>query len=125
MPPIRSPLRPGAAARGLPAHGSAYVSVDKPAHWLILALAALVFIVQLLGAAHHDHELAAKSQHCVSCVLHAQPHAAPPDAVLRVVPLAWILEYAVIGTLITAAPPAVSDYLLPLPHAPPPFPHHS
>lgn len=111
--PFSPPFRPRAASRGL------------PAQWLALWLAAVIVIVQLLGAAHHDHELAAKSQHCVSCVLHAQPHAAPPDAVPRIAPFGWILEHAVTATLIAAVPPAVSDYLLPLPHAPPLFPRRS
>jgi hypothetical protein len=88
-----------------------------------LALATLILVLQLFAAAaHHDHELAAKSQHCVACVLHAHPDAAPPDAPPLPLPSAWTL----LGVLDPVAgnasqlPPA--GRVLPPPRAPPSFP---
>jgi hypothetical protein len=43
----------------------------------VLLLGALVLLFQLLAAARHHHDPAAKSPHCASCMLHAQPHAVP------------------------------------------------
>ena len=91
------------------------------ASW-ILGLAAVILLVQLFAAsAHHDHELAAKSQHCVACVLHAHPDAAPPDAPVLPAPSGWTL----LGTLSPlsgiSSPAAAAGYLLPPSRAPPPF----
>jgi hypothetical protein len=89
----------------------------------VLWLFALLFLFQMLGATHHDHEVAAKSQHCVSCALHAQPHAAPPDMAVHPAPVGWMLLHPVL-TVDRVAPAAqAARWLLPLPHAPPAFPH--
>ena len=94
---------------------------SRAASW-IAALAAAIFLLQwFAAAAHHDHELAAKSQHCVACALHAQPHGAPPDMAPAPPPLRWML----LQTLAPATPafpaPPAARYLLPPSHAPPAF----
>lgn len=90
-----------------------------PRGWLALWLVTLVFLAQLFTSTQHDHELSAKSQHCVACALHVQPHAAPPPALPAPAPAVWHL----LRTLAPLAPPAsaapAADYLLPPAHAPP------
>ncbi|QGZ38047.1 hypothetical protein IP92_05805 [Pseudoduganella flava] len=96
-----------------------------PRGWVALWLAAIVFLAQLLAAAHHDHEVAAKSQHCVACALHAQPHAAPPDAVVRTAPFSWILLHRLAFVPSAGRHVPADDYALPPAHAPPAFlPRH-
>ena len=90
---------------------------------LALWLAVIVLLAQLLAATHHDHEIAAKSQHCVSCALHAQPHAAPPEAALRSAPFSWTLLHALLFAPAPGRHVAAADYALPPAHAPPSFPH--
>ncbi|MGX4643113.1 hypothetical protein [Massilia sp. SYSU DXS3249] len=87
----------------------------------MLWLLAIVLVLQLLGAARHDHELASKAQHCVSCMAHAQPHAPPPGAVLRPVPSTPPVLHAVPAAPAPLAAASTPDYLLPPPHAPPGF----
>ena len=94
----------------------------RAASW-VLALAAIVLLLQLFAAAaHHDHELAAKSQHCVACALHAQPHAVPPDAPAVPAPFRWTLLHVIAATPSIDAAPLAAGYLLPPSQAPPPFP---
>lgn len=105
-----------------PRHHRPAAARGRPAPWLGGWLVIAVFLLQLFAVTlHDDHELAAKSQHCVACALHATPHAAPPDTVLPVAPLRWTLLYA----LAPAQPPRrlahSADYLRPPPHAPPSF----
>lgn len=88
----------------------------------IAALAAAILLVQLFAAAaHHDHELAAKSQHCVACALHAHPDAAPPDMPPSAAPSGWTLlgMLAPCARAVSLALPA--DHLLPPAQAPPTF----
>lgn len=90
---------------------------------LVLWLAGLVFLFQLIAGTQHHHEPGAKTQHCVSCTLHAQPHAAPPDAVLAVVP-ATLTLLRVLGAAFSAHPaPSSPDHLRPPSQAPPSLPH--
>ncbi|GGY11782.1 hypothetical protein GJV26_27135 [Massilia dura] len=91
------------------------------ASWVV-ALAAAILLLQLFAAAaHHDHELAAKSQHCVACALHAQPHAAPPEARPAPAPFGWTLLHT-LASLPPAFPAAhAARYLLPPSQAPPSF----
>ena len=90
---------------------------------VLVWLATLVFLLQMLAATEHHHDLSAKSQHCVACTLHAQPLAAPPDTALPLAPFAWHLLHALaVATLASQAVPAFG-WLRPPPHAPPVFPH--
>ncbi|HEX8602388.1 MAG TPA: hypothetical protein VF774_07065 [Pseudoduganella sp.] len=89
---------------------------------LSLALAAIVLLLQLFAAAaHHDHELAAKSQHCVACALHAQPHGAPPDAQPPPPALHWTLLQILSAIPFIAAAAHAASCVLPPAQAPPPF----
>ncbi len=89
---------------------------------VVLWLAACVFLLQMFAAAvHHDHEVAAKSPHCVSCALHAQPHAAPPDTVLPVAPFRRALLHALFTPDVADRIAPRTAWLLPPPHAPPVF----
>ncbi|QJE01882.1 hypothetical protein HH212_19190 [Massilia forsythiae] len=90
---------------------------------LVLWLAGLVFLFQLLAGTQHHHEPGAKTQHCVSCTLHAQPHAAPPDAVLAVLPSAFTLLHVLGAARAAHAAPAAPDHLRPPSQAPPRLPH--
>jgi hypothetical protein len=92
-----------------------------PRGWIALWLAAIVLVAQLLAAAHHDHEIAAKSQHCVACALHAQPYAAPPDAALRTAPFSWTLLHPLASLPAAGRHVPAIDYALPPAHAPPAF----
>ena len=85
--------------------------------WLMV----LVFLLQMLGAAGHHHELHAKSPHCASCTLHAQPHAAPPDTTLAPIPLGHILMQALVYAGAAQAPAAAPAFLLPPAQGPPAF----
>lgn len=91
------------------------------ASW-ILGLAAVILLLQLFAAsAHHDHELAAKSQDCVACLLHAHPDAAPPDAPPLSAPSGWTLLRTLSPLSGTASPAPAAGYLLPQLRAPPAF----
>jgi hypothetical protein len=88
---------------------------------VLVWLAALIFLLQMLAATEHHHELSAKSQHCVACTLHAQPHAAPPAPVLPLAPFAWQL-LATLATLdVGSAHVPASAHLRPPPQGPPAF----
>lgn len=105
----RPPSRPCRASRG------------RAAAWVV-ALAALVFLLQCFAAAaHHDHELAAKSQHCVACALHAQPYAPPPDVQPSPAPLRWTLLHALVPASLAVPAPRPTRYLTPPSQAPPLF----
>ena len=92
---------------------------------LVLSLAALVFVFQLLAATRHHHDPAVKSPHCASCMLHAQPHAAPPASALAPAPSARTLLY-VLAALPAASPdPLPCAYLRPPSRAPPPVLHRA
>jgi hypothetical protein len=108
-----------------PRSRSSRVPRGRVASWatsFIAVLATLILLVQLFAAvAHHDHELAAKSQHCVACVLHAHPDAAPPDAPPSPAPTGWALRGVLPPFPVTSAAAPPSDHLLPPAHAPPPF----
>lgn len=84
-------------------------------------LMAIVFLLQMLGAAEHHHELHAKHPHCVSCTLHAQPHAAPPDTTLTPALAGWSLVHALVYARAAPAPAAAAPFLLPPAHGPPAF----
>jgi len=84
-------------------------------------LMAIVFLLQMLGAAGHHHELHAKTPHCVSCTLHAQPHAAPPPATLAPVSTGWALVHALVYMRATQAPATAAPFLLPPAQGPPAF----
>jgi hypothetical protein len=85
-------------------------------------LASLVFLFQVLAAAHHHHDQAVKVRHCAACTLHAQPHAAPPDAALAVAPSGRTLLYVLADTLAAHVAPPAPTHLRP-PTRAPPFPH--
>lgn len=89
----------------------------RRAAWLV----ALCLVLQPFAAAQHEHEAAAKPQHCVSCMLHAQPQAAPPDTVLAVAPFSWNLLHALAPAPLRQRLARPVDYLLPPSHAPPVF----
>ena len=94
---------------------------SRAASW-IAALAAAIFLLQwFAAAAHHDHELAAKSQHCVACALHAQPHGAPPDAQQPPPALRWTLLQVLYAIPFIAALAHAASCVLPPAQAPPPF----
>lgn len=84
-------------------------------------LAVLVLLFQLLAGTEHHHEASSKTQHCVACALHAQPHAGPPAAAMAPVAIAWRLLHA----LAPLAPPSIrvaaAAFLRPPSHAPPAF----
>ena len=84
-------------------------------------LMALVFLLQILGTAEHHHELHAKTPHCVSCTLHAQPHAAPPPTTLAPVTSGWALVHALVYAQASGAAPAAPPFLLPPAQGPPAF----
>lgn len=88
----------------------------------IAALAGIILLVQLFAAAaHHDHELAAKSQHCVACALHAHPDTAPPGTPPEAASPAWSLLGMLPPPARTASAAPAADHLLPPSQAPPPF----
>jgi hypothetical protein len=85
--------------------------------WLLV----IVFLLQFLGATQHHHELTAKSPHCVSCTLHAQPHAAPPAALPGPAPFAWILLQRLDLACAATVCAARSAFLRPPAQGPPSF----
>jgi hypothetical protein len=84
-------------------------------------LAVLVLLFQLLAGAAHHHEASSKTQHCVACALHAQPHAGPPAAVLAPLASGWRLLHALAPALPPSSPVIAADFLRPPPQAPPAF----
>lgn len=96
-------------------------AVSRAAAWL-LALAAVILLWQQFAAcAHHEHELAAASQHCVACTLHAQPHAAPPATAPASAPPGWVLLHPMEPAAAARLARRAAAYLLPPAHAPPLF----
>lgn len=91
------------------------------ASWVLAFAAAIVLLQWFAAAAHHDHELAAKSPHCVACALHAQPHAPPPDIAPSPASLRWTLLHALVPASSTLPAPHATRYLLPPSQAPPAF----
>lgn len=101
---LNRPYRP-AATRG------------RVVSWLVI----VVFLLQFFAAAEHHHDPKAKTSHCVSCTLHAQAHAAPPDTRLAPVATAWTLLHEVVQAAVGAAPLPRPGFLLPPAHGPPAF----
>lgn len=99
------PLQPAAATRG----------------GLLLWAAALLLLLQLFGLTAHAHDNADKAQDCVACAAQAQAHAAPPAPAPE--PAQWRHGRALAIVAVVQLPPlpAHLDWLLPPPHAPPPF----
>jgi len=85
--------------------------------WLVIA----VFLLQFFAAAEHHHEPKAKTAHCVSCTLHAQAHAAPPDTRLAPVATGWILLHDVVHVAVLHTPLPRPAFLLPPAQGPPAF----
>jgi hypothetical protein len=54
--------------------------VGRMLAWLVAA----IFILQVLGTAHHRHDQLRHVPDCVSCMFGAQPPSPPADPVLRV-----------------------------------------
>lgn len=113
---FRLTISPAPPAGAFPAAAALPVR-RRPLLWLL----AIVLVLQLAGAARHDHEFASKAQHCVSCMAHAQPHAPPPGAALRAVPSTPHVLHTVPAAAALRAGASTPDYLLPPPHAPPGF----
>ena len=87
------------------------------AAWLII----IVFMLQFLAATQHHHDAAAKTPHCVACTLHAQPHAAPPDATLAVAAFSRHVLHRLFYANLAQELVAYVDFLLPPSHGPPAF----
>lgn len=86
---------------------------------LALWLAGLLFVVQMLAATQHHHDLSTQSSDCVSCVHNAQLPSAPPEPALQEVALRLArLQYRIVH-----APPvtlhSTPDHLIPPAHGPP------
>jgi len=101
---LTRPYRP-AAARG------------RVVSWLVI----VVFLLQFFAAAEHHHDPKAKTAHCVSCTLHAQAHAGPPDTRLAPVATALTLLHGVVHAPVAAIPLPRPGFLLPPAHGPPAF----
>lgn len=90
------------------------------AAWLARLL-VVVLLVQLFALTQHDHPLAAQSQHCHACALHAQPHAGPPLALPAPPPFSWTLLAGTVALPARAAAAHSAPWLLPPAQAPPAF----
>lgn len=88
---------------------------------VLVWLATVIFLLQMLAATEHHHDLSAKSQHCAACTLHAQPQAAPPAAVPALAPFVWHLLHALAPAATTSHVLPAPGWLRPPPHAPPVF----
>lgn len=89
---------------------------------LVVWLAAVILLLQLLGATQHRHDLAHHVSDCAGCMLAAQPPSPPPPQIIPEVPVTQaVVQYQLVlpapvqatssaGFLIphAQAPPAVS-----------------
>lgn len=86
---------------------------------MLVWLAGLVFILHMLGATQHRHDLAHTAADCAGCMLAAQPPSPPsPPVAPRPVAAAAVLHY-VLALPVLAPAARASRFLTPPAHAPP------
>lgn len=86
---------------------------------LALWLAGVLFVVQMLAATQHHHDLSAQGADCVSCVLNAQLPSTPPEPGLQETAFhPALLKYYIVHAPAIAAPHE-ADHLIPPSHGPP------
>jgi hypothetical protein len=86
---------------------------------MLVWFAGLIFVLQMLGATQHRHDLAHTASDCASCMLTAQPPSPPSLPVApQLVVAAAVLHYVLaIPDVVSAA--RVVGFLTPPAHAPP------
>lgn len=88
---------------------------------LVVWFAAVVLLLQLLGATQHRHDLAHQVADCAGCMLAAQPPSPPPPPVIPEVQATQaVLQYL----LLLPAPVRIdvtASFLIPHAQAPPPL----
>lgn len=86
---------------------------------MLVWFAGLIFVLQLLGATQHRHDLAHTASDCAGCMLTAQPPSPPSLPIVpRPVATAAVLHYVLaLPDLFSVA--RVVGFLTPPAHAPP------
>jgi len=86
---------------------------------LVVWFAALVLLLQLLGATQHRHDLAHQASDCAGCMLAAQPPSPPPPPVIPEVESSLaVVHYLLVPPALVLAGRTV-DFLIPHAQAPP------
>jgi hypothetical protein len=88
---------------------------------LVVWFAAIVLLLQLLGATHHRHDLAHQVSDCAGCMLAAQPPSPPaPHIIPEIAVTQAVLQYLLVLPLLVLAG-ACFSFLIPHAQAPPTF----